>query len=123
MSATTTTTEQPQVEQQDPNVELAKAATAIARAAGLTSRYSKGEAAGLREHVEITKGQRGKLTLKRSGSEWTVTTAALKKFVANEAKDDEDVKTAAKAMKDISIGLPGMMYGRKTAIFILAAVK
>jgi hypothetical protein len=40
--------------------------------------------------------------------------------VSKERRDEDDVKAAAALMRDLSRDLPGTMYSRKTAAFLLA---
>ena len=119
--APTTTVEAPAAEHATPakppreGAELAKAAQATARAVGLTSRYSSGEAAGIEHAMTITK-QRAVIVVTGGGQETRVKASALKAYV--KGTKDEATKPVAKAMAELSKGLPGTVYGRKTAIFI-----
>src|SRR4051794_3562697 len=98
---------------------LATVAQELARGAGLKSRYTSGEGRGVLDAFTVTKA-RGVLTVTRGDDTHRVKAAALKALVAGERKDDDEVKAAAALMRDLSRDLPGTMYGRKTAAFLLA---
>ena len=98
---------------------LADAAQALARAAGLKSAYSVGEARGVLDAFTVTKA-RGVLTITRGDEKHRVKVADLKAVIAKERGDDEDVRAASKAMTALSHDLPGTVYARKIACFLLA---
>lgn len=122
MPATTAPTEAAPVTRQPKDPEataLATAAQDLARSHGLKSKYTSGEARGVIDAFTVTRA-RGTLTITRADEQHRVKAAALKALLAGERRDEDDVRAAAALMRDLSRGLPGTMYGRKTAAFLLA---
>ena len=98
-------------------IALAAAARDLARAAGLKSAYSAGEARGVLDAMTVAKA-RGVLTVTRDSESHRIKVAALKALLDGEK--GVALAEAAKLMRTLSVGLPGTMYGRKTAAFVLA---
>jgi len=122
MPATKTTTAPPAVRQpKDPEAAaLAAAARDLARAAGLKSAYTPAEARGVLDHVTVEKAPRGVLVLARDGVEpQRMRVSVLRAFISGEKTDD--TRAAAKVMAELARDLPGTVYGRKMAAFLLAA--
>jgi hypothetical protein len=114
-----TATRAPKTPRDPEGTALAAAAQELARGAGLTSRYSSGEARGVLDAFTVTKA-RGLLTVTRDGDQHRVKVATLKALLANERRDEDEVRDAAKLMTALSKGLPGTVYSRKLAAFLLA---
>lgn len=104
----------------DPEASaLAVAARDIARAAGLKSAYTPGEARGVLDHLAVETA-RGTLVISKDGGEPVrAKLATLRAFLAGEKNDD--TRAVAKVMSALAADLPGTVYGRKIAAFLLAA--
>jgi hypothetical protein len=105
----------------DPEAHaLATAAREAARAAGLKSQYTSGEGREVLDRFTVTKAPRGVLVITKDGGEpQRVKASVLKALIAGEKNDD--TKAAAKLMAELARGAKSMLYGRKLAIYLIAA--
>jgi hypothetical protein len=103
----------------DPDAAaLATAARELARAVGLKSAYTAGEAAEVLARFNVAQARGVLVIAKDSGEPVRVRASVLKAFVAGERTDD--TRAAAKVMADLAKDAKSMLYGRKLAAYLVA---
>src|SRR4051812_39225075 len=116
-TATATATKATRTPKDPEGADLAAAARELARAAGLKSAYTPGEARGVIDHLAVVR-KRGVLVISKDGGEPVrVKVATLRALLAGEK--DADARAAAKVMGDLSRGMPGTLYCRKLGAFLI----